>query len=176
MFARKIKYNKKPYSDFNISAIDGNLKSNKLHNPHLFIEKDKTRAISALPVKSGNAFFLIDIEYIEIILPKREKFHNDVFPQFITGVIAYENTLLPCVNPSQLCRFNSSDESNCFVIISNENFRFALECDFVRFPVKQRITHKQDELLFHKTKCYEKDYYFLNVEILLDLVKELENE
>lgn len=176
MAIRKVKYSKSLYSNFDFGRLALNLSHTEPKKPHLFLERDKAHIVSALPFKSGNTYFFIDVDFIEMIIPKREKFYNDNYPEIITGVIAYENTIIPCISPSKLCCSPHSDEGNCFIVASNDNFRFALECDFVRFPVKCRLNQKQDDLLLHKTKYNNKDYYFLNVEILLDLLKELEIE
>ncbi|HOQ48370.1 MAG TPA: hypothetical protein PLV01_00920 [Candidatus Kapabacteria bacterium] len=172
MAVRKIKYYKRRFTDNDFFKSD--LSANKyFEQSHL---SSLNRKVSLLPFKIGNINFVANSKFVEIVIPSREKYTNQNFPKWISGLIAYEETILPVVDLPQLGNFRSSGEPFCTIIFSDGAFRFGIEADFVRFPFAHNAFSSIDASLFSTLKIQQRDYYFLNIEMIFELIRELEFE
>lgn len=172
MAVRKIKYYKTRFTnnDFFKSELSTNQYFEESHLTRL------NKKITLLPFKIGNINFVTNSKFIEIVIPNREKYTNQNFPKWISGLIAYEGTILPIVDLKQLGDFQANSEPFCTLIFNNGTFRFGIEVDFVRFPFAHNTFSAIDSSLYSNIKIQQRDYYLLNSEMIFELIKELEFE
>ncbi len=172
MAVRKIKYYKRRFTDNDFFKY-------KLSSNHIIEETHLTNLntkVSLLPFKIGNINFVANSKFIEIAIPNREKYTNQNFPKWISGLIAYEGTILPIVDLKQLGDFQASTQPFCTLIFNDGTSRFGIEVDFVRFPLDHNTFSATDSSLYSKIKIQQRDYYFLNIEMIFELMNELEFE
>ncbi len=172
MAVRKIKYYKRKFSDNDFFKSDSSSNKN-FEQSHL---SSINRKLILLPFKIGNINFVANSKFVEIVIPNREKYTNKDFPKWISGLIAYEGSILPIVDLQQLGNFQNNSENFCTIIFNDGDFRFGIEVDFVRFPFALNTSSKIDGSLHGSLKIQQRDYYFLNIEMIFELIRELEFE
>jgi len=172
MAVRKIKYYKRRFTDNDFFKSEPSTNQYFEESPITILNKK----ITLLPFKIGNINFVANSKFIEIVIPNREKYTNQNFPKWISGLIAYEGTILPIVDLKQLGDFQANSETFCTIIFNNGTFRFGIEVDFVRFPFAHNTFSAIDSSLYGKINIQQRDYYFLNSEMIFELIKELEFE
>lgn len=169
MAVKKIKYSKNLYTALDFLAL--NAFSNKVPSTdHKAFDTIKIK--SYLPFKCGSVNYLIDTAYVEEILPKRDMIEKNYFPNWIKGLIAYNNSIIPVININQIMHFQVESDSNCFIVINAGGDYFALDADFVRFPIKTNAKNINADVLLNKMEIENKEYFYLNALEISALIQE----
>lgn len=145
-------------------------------------QKNEASGLSLVPFSFGDQWFAFDTQYFEEAIESRNIYNYDSDkPDWLKGIIVYNNLYVPCLNLFSLLGFQDDIvESKIMIVVSDSARYLALEANSILRPEKLGFNINAFSDSFKEKKSFiaknillkDNSAYILNIDEMLRFVEE----